>query len=191
MQESQNVRLEGDLKDYLIQLSWQKHGLVKITSTLSGWILNEPNIGKSTTFQGWLFQRLIFLIMKNVPLLSNWIYKLIYTHYPLSFPVAASDKISHKHSSLKAERAWSLFASPGPCGCFPGLFQSPADASAFPLAPCLPHPAGWALCQVFWGFPFVSCSSKGQSLKKHLLLFLCGMSVCGLSVCIKLLLLNK
>lgn len=52
LQESQNVRLEGDLKDYLIQLSWQKHGLVKITSTLSGWILNEPNIGKSTTFQG-------------------------------------------------------------------------------------------------------------------------------------------
>lgn len=36
---------------------------------------------------------------------------------------------------------WSLW--------FPGLLQSPADA------PALPHPAGWALCQVFWGFPFV------------------------------------
>lgn len=136
------------------------------------------------------YEKCSFAVQQNLPRGNLYPLPLVFSLWFLvkgNLFLCSPQWYSHKHSSLKAEQAWSLFASPGPCSCFPGLFQFPA----FPLAPCMPHPPGWALCQVLWGFPFASCSSKGQSLKKQLVLFLCWMSVCGLSVCIKLLLLNK
>lgn len=116
----------------------------------------SPTLGKIHHLPGVIISRAdcshydkcSFAVQQNLPG-SNLYLLLIPCERVVSSFVVPSDENSHKHSFLKAEQAWSLFASPGPCGCFPGLFQSPADA------PALPHPTGWALCQVFWGLTFV------------------------------------